>query len=138
MPFDDVNNTSYGVVFLELEDNIKALIAVDILNNREFDKKHIMTACIAEDFDLINDFAYQSVDEFPKHKDTDITYESHYLVSWIHSGSVKGMYNAIKEDKTITEIAKLVPEAENDILSLRYSPNGLYLVKQCSDHIIFL
>jgi len=77
MPFDDSQNTSYGVVFLELEDNIKALIAVDILNNREFDKKHVMTACIAEDFDLINDFAYQHVDQFPKHNINDITYESH-------------------------------------------------------------
>lgn len=50
-----------------MEDNIKALIAVDILNNREFDKKHVMSACIAEDFDLINDFAYQNVEELPQH-----------------------------------------------------------------------
>lgn len=132
MPFDDVNNTSHGVVFLELEDNIKALIAVDILNNREFDKKHIMTACISEDFDLINDFAYQNVDQFPQHKETDVNSECGYLVSWLHAGSVKGMFNCIKEDKTISEITKILPE-DKDITSLRYSPNGLYLIKQCAD-----
>jgi len=67
MPFDEGKNTSYGILFLELEDNIKALIAVDILNNREFDKKHIMSASIAEDFSLLNDFAHQNVEELPQH-----------------------------------------------------------------------
>lgn len=72
MPFDESQNTSFGILFLELEDNIKALIAVDILNNREFDKKHIMSACIAEDFDLINDFAYQNVEKLPQHTSDQI------------------------------------------------------------------
>jgi len=106
-------------LFLELENNVSALIAVDILNNREFDKKHILTACISEDQELLEQFAYQNVEHFPKHEAEDITSESKYLMSWIKSGSVKSQFNIIKEDKTITEITKIVPENDVDIISIK-------------------
>jgi hypothetical protein len=136
MPFDETKNTSFGILFLELEDNIKALIAVDILNNREFDKKHIMSASIAEDFSLLNDFAHQNVEELPQQqhtqtKDNNIDMNCAYLMSWQYAGSIKAKYLSINTDKTISEITKIESiDEDNEIKNIRFSPNGLYLVKQ--------
>jgi len=52
-------------------------------------------------------------------------------MSWQYAGSIKAKYLSINTDKTISEITKIESiDEDNEIKNIRFSPNGLYLVKQ--------